>query len=105
MKYRIWRSLDRPASFFGVRGRFAYVFLAVAAGGGLLAGMVGTLTNSLVGMVAFGGVCIADYMFVTAVQGKLSDRALSRYLASRRMPRFIHVKPRTVKSMINNTQP
>lgn len=105
MKYRIWRSLDRPASFFGVRGRFAYVFLFVAAGGGIIAGIIGTLTNSLVGMVTFGGVCIADYMLVTAIQGKLSDRALSRYLASRRMPRFIHVLPRTVRSIINDTQP
>ena len=100
MRYRVWRSLDRPSSFFGIRGKFSYVFLVIAAGGGMLAFVIGGAANSLVGMIAFACALAGDYMLVISLQGKMSDRALSRYLASRRTPRFIHMKPRSIHSLL-----
>ena len=103
MRYRVWRSLDRPSSFFGVKGRFAYVFIGLAAVGGVVAAITGSVSNSLVGMVAFALALTGDYMLVTTLQGKMSDRALSRFLASRKTPRCIHLRPRNILSYLNRT--
>ena len=100
MKYRVWRSLDRPSSFFGIRGKFAYVFLAFAAAGAMLSAAVGNLTNGLVGMIAFGCSCVAGYMAIISIQGRMSDRGLARFLASRRTPRSIHMLPRGIRSYL-----
>jgi hypothetical protein len=100
MKYRVWRSLDRPSSFFGIRGKFAYIFLGIAAAGALLAFVVGGATNSLVGMLAFAGACVGDYLLVISIQGKMSDRTLARYLASRRTPLFLKMQPRSISSYL-----
>ena len=103
--YRIWRSLDRPASFFGVKGRFKHVFLVMAAAGGLLSAVAWILTNALVGMVCLASICIGDYMAVIAMQGRLSDRALSRLMCSRSVPAFVHVRPLSIRSTVRGTWP
>ena len=101
MKYRVWRSLDRPSSFFGIRGKFAYVFLAFAAAGAMVSMVIGNMTGGITGMLAFACCCcIADYMLVTSLQGKMSDRGLARFLAYRRTPRSIHMLPRSIRSYL-----
>ena len=100
MRYRVWRSLDRPSSFFGIRGKFSYVFLGIAAGGAILSFVVGGATNSLVGMIAFACALAGDYMLIISLQGKMSDRGLARFLASRRTPRSIHMLPRSIRSYL-----
>ena len=94
MKYRVWRSLDRPSSFFGIRGRFSMVFLAVAGAGLVLALAVGSCTNSLVGMLTFAVACIGDYTLVTNLQGRMTERGLARKGASRKIPRNVRLSPR-----------
>ena len=101
MKYRVWRSLDRPSSFFGIRGKFAYVFLAFAVAGAMLAAVAGRVAGGIVGMVIFACVCVGDYMMVTSLQGRMSDRGLARFLASRRTPACIHVRPRSIRSYLD----
>ena len=100
MKYRVWRSLDRPSSFFGIRGKFAYVFAGIAAIGGMLAFVIGGATNSLIGMIAFACACVGDYMLIISLQGKMTDRSLARFLASRRTPHFLHMQPRSIRSLL-----
>jgi len=102
MKYKIWRSLDRPSSFFGIRGKFAYVLLGLAGIGAVFSFFVGGATNSLIGMIAFACCCVGAYMAVISLQGKMTDRTLSRFLASRRVPRYIHTRPRSIRSLLNN---
>jgi len=101
MKYRIWRSLDRPSSFFGIRGKFAYVFLGIAGGGAMLAFVAGGATNSLVGMLAFAATLVGDYMLIISIQGKMTDRSLSRLIASRRIPKAIHMRPTNILQLFN----
>jgi len=105
MKYRIWRSLDRPSSFFGIRGKFAYVFLGIAAGGAMLAFAVGGATNSLVGMAAFAAALVGDYMLVISIQGKLTDRSLSRFISSRRIPKAVRMRPVGIHSLFDTIIP
>jgi hypothetical protein len=101
MKYRIWRSLDRPSSFFGIRGKFAYVFLGIAGAGAMLSFAVGRVVGSFMGMLAFAGACVGDYLLVLSLQGKMTDRSLTRKAASRKTPRCIHVLPRSIRSYLN----
>lgn len=101
MKYKVWRSLDRPSSFFGIRGKFAYVLLGLAGAGAMLSFVVGEAAGSLTGMIAFALCCVGAYMGVIALQGKMTDRLLSRFLASRRTPRYVHTSPRSILSLLN----
>lgn len=101
MRYKVWRSLDRPSSFFGVKGKFAYVFLGLAGAGAMLSFVIGGMMGSLVGMIAFALCCVGAYMGVISLQGKMTDRGLSRFLASRKTPRFIHTRPRSFCSLLN----
>ena len=102
MKYRVWRSLDRPSSFFGVRGKFAYIFAALAAAGAMLSFVIGGATSSLVGMIAFACSCVGAYMLVISIQGKMSERSLARFLASRRTPRFLKMSPKSIRSTLKH---
>ena len=60
MKRRVYRSLDRPATVFGIRGRFlwvAVILLALALILGLVTGRAaGMLAGFGVGLLAAGGV-------------------------------------------------
>lgn len=100
MKYRVWRSLDRPSAFFGIRGRFAYVFLGIAGAGALLSLAVGSMTGSFLGMAAFAAACVGDYLLVLSLQGKMTDRGLSRRTASRKTPRCVRMQPRSIRSYL-----
>ena len=56
MKRRVYRSLDRPATVFGIRGRFIWVM----ALGGALALIIGMVVGSVSSMiVGFGAGLLA----------------------------------------------
>ena len=44
MRRRVYRSLDRPAAFFGIRGRFMWV-MALGAALALVVGLVAGFPN------------------------------------------------------------
>ena len=105
MKYRVWRSLDRPSAFFGIRGRFSTVFLGIAGAGLMVAFTVGSCTNSLIGMLTFGLCCIGAYSAVMSLQGRMTERGLARWMSSRRIPRAVRLMPKSIRSYLKSEQP
>lgn len=67
----------------------------------MLAFVVGGATNSLVGMLAFAAALVGDYMLVMSIQGKMTDRSLTRFLASRRIPKAIRLRPINIHRLLN----
>ena len=93
MRCRVYRSLDKPSSFFGLRGRFV-LWCAGGIGVSLALGLVvGLLTVSLFGMITCFAGAAASYLFVTSLQGKMSDREFSKKLLAGKYPEYVHLKP------------
>ena len=93
MRYRVYRSLDKPSAFFGIRGRFMKVVAAVGAVGALAGIVIGAATSGLVGLLIFLAAGAGGYLYAQNLQEDMTERDLQRRLASRRQPRFITVRP------------
>lgn len=99
--YRVWRALDQPASFFGIKGRFMTLFLLIAAGAATVAICLGSSFGSMAGILIFGALAFCDYMLILSIQAKLSDKAFSRLLSKRRLTGYIKITPESLESHLN----
>ena len=96
--YRTWRSLDQPAAFFGIKGRFMTLFVLIACAAAVIALTAGSCYGTMLGMVVFGALAFCDYMLILSVQAKLSEKAFSRFLIKRRLTGFIKITPDSLES-------
>lgn len=99
MRYRIWRSLDKSASFFGIKGSYMIPFLLLAAISLIAAVLVGKALGTLFGMLAFAVAAGTAYITILSLQGKMSDKTFSRSLNKGRYPKFIRITPESIRSM------
>lgn len=99
--YRVWRALDQPASFFGIKGRFMTLFLLIAAGAATVAICLSSSFGSMAGIFLFGALAFCDYMLILSIQAKLSDKAFSRLLSKRRLTGYIKITPESLESHLN----
>ena len=100
MKCKVYRSLDRPSSFFGLRGRFITV---CAAGLGLslaFALVVGAVTFPLVGTAVFLLGAAGSYLLATSIQGRMSERTFGKRILARKYPGYIRLRPRRFTSYL-----
>ena len=95
---RMWRSLDQPSAFFGIKGRFMTLFILIAAASAVIAIVMGSSYGSIIGLAIIGGLLFCDYLFVLSIQAKMTDKEFSRMISSRSLPRFIRVTPESVQS-------
>jgi hypothetical protein len=93
MRCKVYRSLDRPSSFFGIRGRFMVWLLLMAGAGLLLAFPVGVALSGIAGFAVFFICVAAAYLWVVSIQEKSSDREFSMRILSRRYPRYYRLRP------------
>ena len=74
MRRKVYRSLDRPAAFFGIRGRFMWVM----ALGGAIALVVGLVAGRAVATVAGFGAglvgAVAAYLLTLSLQSRIDER-------------------------------
>lgn len=106
MKIKIYKSLDKPSSFLGLKGSYAMyagvgVVIALCA-----AGYISTVTNGLIGILSFVGLCVVAYLLVLRVQASFTERELKKYLSGKRLPDFIDVHPEKMRNYIqeDNTE-
>lgn len=99
--YRTWRSLDQPAAFFGIKGRFMTLFVIIAAAGALVALTAGASYGTMLGMVVFGALAFCDYMLILSLQAKMSDKEFSRLISKSGLTRFVNVTPDSLQSHLN----
>lgn len=93
MQYTIFKSLDNPSSMVGLKGsylKFALMGIGIAL---LIAGVVGSLTNGLIGIIVFIAIGAAVYLGVMAFQAKFSERERGKWFSSRKTPDVIHFAP------------
>ena len=99
MKRRVYRSLDRPATVFGIRGRFLWV----AVLGGALALIVGLVVGALSSMiVGFGAgllAALAAYFLTLSLQSKVDEKDLFKMIVKRSYPSLYRVRPKHVRNI------
>lgn len=98
--YRVWRALDQPSAFFGIKGRFMVLFIILAGAGTLIGLSVGSSMGSLVGMIIIGLLIFCDYMLILSIQGKMSDGEFSRMVCKGNIPRYVKVMPGCIVSSL-----
>ena len=101
MRCPVYRSLDKPSAFFGIRGRFTSWMLGIVVVLLFLALIVGALTRAIVGIVIFVAGVAAAYAYILNLQGKSSDRAFTMKLNSRRYPRYVRTPAGAFRHMWN----
>ena len=92
MKCRVYRNLDRPFNLLGVKGRYIPVALGGLLAVVVLAVILGTVFGTFVGLASAVVLIVGGYLALTEVQSRYGEKGLSRFLAGRRLPRFILVR-------------
>ena len=99
MKRRVYRSLDRPATVFGIRGRFLWVM----ALGGALAFIIGMVVGGVSSMImGFGASLLAAvgaYLVTMSLQSKINEKDIWKLLVKRGYPRVYRVPPKHIRNI------
>lgn len=93
MRCPVYRSLDKPSAFFGIRGRFTSWIAILLAVDLLVAFIVGIMTVSIVGIGFFLIGAVVAYLYIMSLQGKQSDRAFAMKMNSKKYPRYVRTPP------------
>lgn len=100
MQLRVYRSLDRPSAFFGIRGRYQSLTLYALVIDLVLSFLCGRITNGLIGTLVFLALGAVIFLGVIYVQGMYSDRTLFRFFSARRLPGYIKLTPERFSTIL-----
>ena len=100
MRCKVYRSLDRPSSFFGIKGRFLGWYLLVVGAALVLSVAIGIATAGIIGFVLFIAGAAGAYVLVMSLQDKSTDREFSLRLAARKYPRFYRLRPQPFRGLM-----
>ena len=99
MKRRVYRSLDRPATVFGIRGRFMWVFV-LGGGLALVVGLVvGGATSMLPGFGAGLVAAMAAYFLTLSLQSKVDEKDIWKMVVKRSYPALYRVRPKHIRNI------
>lgn len=94
MRYKVYRSLDKPSVFAGIKGSYIFITLGMIGIGAVVALIVGSIVGSLLGTFLFIVIVAVSYGVTMFIQEKRSFRELGRMLAARKLPNHLVIDPR-----------
>ena len=99
MRRRVYRSLDRSASVFGIRGRFLWV-TAVLGGFALIGGVLAASLSTMLAGVAVGlAGAGAAYLVTLSLQSGTDEKDLVRVIVKRGYPSIYRMSPKHVRNI------
>jgi hypothetical protein len=102
MKCKVYRALDKPQVFFGIKGRFITWYLVIAGVVLMLAVVIGAATAGVFGFVLFILGAAGAYVLIMVLQDKSSDREFSIRLHARKYPHFYRLRPQSFRELMDN---
>ena len=102
MKCKVYRALDRPQVFFGIKGRFITWYLIAAGVVLMMSVVIGAATAGVFGFVLFILGAAGAYVLIMLLQDKSSDREFSIRLEARKYPRFYRLRPQPFRELLNH---
>lgn len=97
MRCRVYRNLDRPFTLFGIKGRYIPVALIGLLGIVLLTVVLGSVFGTFFGLASAVILIVGCYFAILEVQQRYGDKGLSRFLAGKRLPKFILIRSKVWK--------
>ena len=101
MKKRIYKSLDKSSSLFGLRGTYLTWGIMGIGAALCIAFMIGSVTSGLIGTICFVIFGVVAYLFVIYYQSKYSERERDKWLSAKKLPDIIVLSPRPINKMSN----
>ena len=99
MRRRVYRSLDRPATVFGIRGRFLWV-MALGGALALIIGMVvGSVTSMIVGFGAGLLAVMGAYFVTVSLQSRIDERDIWKMVVRQGFPALYRMKPKHIRNI------
>jgi len=99
MKRKVYRSLDRPATVFGIRGRFLYVMIL----GGALALIVGLAVGRAGSMILGVGAgllaALAAYLLTLSLQSRIDEKDIFKVIIKRSYPSLYRIRPKHMRNI------
>lgn len=99
-RFRGWKSLDEPLSFFGIKGRFMIVFVLVGAFAGMVSLALGNTFGRFITLTFLAAALVGDYMLIQVLQNRYTEREFARMLTKNRMRMHIKVLPEGLESLM-----
>ena len=97
MTCRVYRNQDRPFTLFGVKGRYIPVALVGLLGIVIVSIVVGSAMGTFAGLVSALSLVVGGYLLLVEVQNRYGEKGLTRFLAGRRLPKFILIRTKIWK--------
>lgn len=99
MKRRVYRSLDRPATFFGIKGRFIIVMVGASIVGIFLGIVIGGITSMLVGFAIILVWAVIAYFLTTSLQSRINEKDIWKCVVRRAYPDCYRVRPKHIRNI------
>lgn len=101
-RFRGWKSLDEPLSFFGIKGRFMIVFVLVGAFAGMVSLALGNTFGRFITLTFLAAALVADYMLIQVLQNRYTEREFARMLTKNKMRMHVKVLPECITTMMED---
>lgn len=99
MRRKVYRSLDRAATVFGIRGRFLWMM----ALGGSLALIVGLVVGGVAGMIPGMGAgllgAVAAYFLTVSLQSRVDEKDIWKVVVKRGYPALYRIRPKHIRNI------
>lgn len=102
MRCIVYRSLDKPSAFFGIRGRFTTWMVGLLGADLFVAFIVGAFFGTIFAFLGFVIGAVAAYMYIMGIQGKSSDRTFSMKMNSRKYRRYVRTPAGALRHIWKN---
>jgi hypothetical protein len=97
MTCRVYRNLARPFTLFGVKGRYIPVALVGLLGIVIVSIVAGSALGTFAGLVSALSLVVGGYFLLVEVQNRYGEKGLTRFLAGKRLPKFILIRTKVWK--------
>ena len=97
MRCRVYRNLDRPFTLFGVKGRYIPIAGVLLLGIIIVSLVAGSALGTFAGLACAVALIAGGYLLLLEIQQRYGEKGLSRFLAGRRLPKFILVRSKAWK--------
>ncbi len=99
MRKKVYRSLDKPSEFFGIKGRFMMVMFFLCVFSIALSVMVGQLTGMIFGIGAAILLCAISYLATIVLQSRIKEKDFFKAVTKKLYPGIYTVRPKHIRNI------
>ncbi len=99
MRRKVYRSLDKPSEFFGIKGRFMLILLLFAGLCAVISIIIGQVFGMIIGIGAGILSVVVAYLCVLTIQSKIKEKDLFKMLNRMSYPTVYSFRPKHIRNI------